>query len=254
MPEQIERAELYVVKLPLVSPFAASYGEVTHRESLILRLVSGGVSGWGECSAFRDPFYSYETIDTSLHIAVTYLIPLVLRSGLIPVEELMDKFGPIRGHHMSRAMVENAFLDLHSRIKEVPLYQLIENRFSRIEPSVVSDIDEFKRGLIDNVIEHCPYEMDNDIIDVMIQFAFENFQVSLSDCGTWAGRGEMALITNHLRVNIYSYGDDRGKAYLIDMYKIMTNDRWSVIRIFNIKQIHYEPIGRLLNGKYYFTT
>ena len=43
----------------------------------------------------------------------------------------------------------------------------LENRFSRIEPSVVSDIDEFKRGLIDNVIEHCPYEMDNDIIDVM---------------------------------------------------------------------------------------
>ena len=54
---RLEQVELRRVQLPLVSPFRASIGTLTHRDVLLVHVVADGVDGWGECTAFGEPFY-----------------------------------------------------------------------------------------------------------------------------------------------------------------------------------------------------
>ncbi len=133
---RIEKAELYVIKLPLVSPFSTAYGVVKERESLLLKLTSDGCSGWGECVAFRDPWYNYETIDTSLHIVTKYLIPGLFQIDNMTVDQFPDLFKWIKGHNMSKAMVENALLDLYARKNSVPLYDILGGTKKKIRSGI----------------------------------------------------------------------------------------------------------------------
>ncbi|MCK5003629.1 MAG: o-succinylbenzoate synthase [Candidatus Aminicenantes bacterium] len=148
---QIDKAELYIVKLPLVTPFMTSYGVIKSRESLLLKLTSNGHSGWSECASFRDPWYHYETIDTSLHIAVKYLIPLLLKAIDIKADMITDLFAGIKGHNMSKAMIENAVLDLYARKIGKPLYEILGGKKKRIRSGISLGISEDVNNLIDQI-------------------------------------------------------------------------------------------------------
>jgi len=147
----IDKAELFIVKLPLVSPFVTSYGSVSHRESLLLKLTSGKLSGWGECAAFRDPDYYHETIDTSLHIAAGYLIPRLLKASGITPSTMSGLFTGIRGHHMPKAMIENAVFDLAARMAGVPLFKLLGGRGKRIRSGISLGIPPDIDTLLDQI-------------------------------------------------------------------------------------------------------
>ena len=147
---KIDKAELYIVKLPLVSPFITGYGVTKNRESLLLKLTSDGYTGWGECASFRDPWYHYETIDTSLYITKNYLLPVLFKTDDLRPEFIYDLFSGVKGHNMSKAMVENAVLDLYARKKSVPLYELLGGRRKKIKSGISLGISDD----IDTLLEH----------------------------------------------------------------------------------------------------
>ncbi|MEN8223030.1 MAG: o-succinylbenzoate synthase [Acidobacteriota bacterium] len=148
---KIDKAELFVVKIPLVSPFVTGSGTVEYRESLLLKLTSGEFYGWGECAAFRDPWYHYETIDTSLHIAETYLLPKLLRSsGLIP-EMIPELYSWISGHNMSKAMIENSIIDLYAKKNDVPVFHILGGTRKRIRSGISLGITKDIDTLLGNI-------------------------------------------------------------------------------------------------------
>ncbi len=129
----IDSIELYIVKLPLIRPFETSFSVQTHREAMLLRLTAGDTAAWGECVAGADPYYSYETNETAMHIIKGYLAPLLLQQKEeLTVEGLMDSYARVRGHNMAKAAVENALLNLLALLNEVPLYQLIGGENGKI--------------------------------------------------------------------------------------------------------------------------
>ena len=75
---KIERIALYHVSMPLVSPFETSFGRSERRECILLEAFAGGLVGWGECVADRDPGYAYETTGTAWHILQEFMPPAVL--------------------------------------------------------------------------------------------------------------------------------------------------------------------------------
>jgi O-succinylbenzoate synthase len=119
----LDRIELITVRLPFVSPFGTSVHTWTCKEALLLRIDSGGVSGWGECVADPDPYYAYETTTTAAHIIRDFLLPSV-RPGLT-IGELEAAFRRVRGHGMAKATIENALLDLAAKRDGVPLHELL---------------------------------------------------------------------------------------------------------------------------------
>ena len=79
--KQVDAVEMFIVKLPLVSPFETSFSVQTHREALLLKFTSNGVNGWGECVTSPDPYYSYETNATAVHIIKDFLVPILMQIG-----------------------------------------------------------------------------------------------------------------------------------------------------------------------------
>jgi O-succinylbenzoate synthase len=128
--KNIDRIDLIIVKLPFVKPFATSTYTWNVKEALLVKISAGDFTGWGECVADPDPFYSPETTVSAHHIIRDFLIPNI-ESG-ITLTEIEKRFRKVRGNGMAKAAVENALIDLLARENEVPLHQFLGFRARKI--------------------------------------------------------------------------------------------------------------------------
>jgi O-succinylbenzoate synthase len=122
-PGKIDRVDFVVVRLPFVSPFGTSVQTWTHKEALLLRIESDGITAWGECVADPDPFYLPETTHTARHIIKDFLLPLLQPGDTLA--EIESRFRHVRGHMMAKATVENALISLIAYRKGVPLHEVL---------------------------------------------------------------------------------------------------------------------------------
>jgi len=127
---KLDHVDLVTVKLPFVAPFGTSVYTWTHKEALLMRLESAGVTAWSECVSDPDPFYFYETNGTARHIIKNFLLPLV-EPG-IALGELEGRFRHVRGHGMAKATIENGLLNLIAVQKGQPLHELMGRPAKRI--------------------------------------------------------------------------------------------------------------------------
>lgn len=135
LPGKIEGIYLYVIDVPFRKPFSTSSYTWSSKKALLVQVVADGVSGWGECVADPDPFYSPETITSARYIITEYILPYIKPGMSIgEFEALLNK---IRGNRMARAAVENALLDLCARLAEKPLYAFL-GLIGRPVPSGIS--------------------------------------------------------------------------------------------------------------------
>ena len=121
----IEKVELRTVRMPLNEPFETSFGRIDSRLILLVAVNGGGETGWGEVVAAEEPFYSYETVGTAVHVLRDYLAPAILGEPLRDISDLARRLAPFRGHNMAKAGLELAFMDLFARLKCQSLSHLI---------------------------------------------------------------------------------------------------------------------------------
>lgn len=145
----IDHIDLVTVKLPFVAPFGTSVYVWTHKEALLMRLQSEGLTVWSECVADPDPFYFYETTRTARHIIKDFLLPLV-EPGL-SLAELESRFGHVRGHGMAKATIENGLLILMSLRRGVPLHQFLGFSAKRIPSGLSIGLKDSPAALLEAV-------------------------------------------------------------------------------------------------------
>ena len=145
----IERIDLLLVRLPFVAPFSISSATWTCKETFLLRVEGGGVTGWGECVADPDPFYASETTTSVRHIVMEFLLPLV-EPGLT-FGELDTRFAHVRGNRMAKATVENALVDLAAKAKGVPLHEILGGPRKRIPSGISLGLQETPADLVKEV-------------------------------------------------------------------------------------------------------
>ena len=61
------------MKLPLVHFFETSFGRIDDKHFILVRVDGGGATGYGECVAEQDPYYSAETNETVWHIIADFI-------------------------------------------------------------------------------------------------------------------------------------------------------------------------------------
>ena len=122
---RIRRVTLRLVRLPLVRSFETSFGTMAARTFVLVALESDGATGWGECVADADPFYSAETSTTAWHVLEQYLVPAVLGRAFAHPRDLPAAWPPVRGHAMAKAALEMAAWDLHAREIAAPLCNVL---------------------------------------------------------------------------------------------------------------------------------
>jgi len=142
---------MFIVRLPLVSSFETSFSVQTNREALLLKMASDDVCGWGECVTSPDPYYCYETNATASHIIQDFLIPVLTAMNDFTVETVLKNFEQIRGHHMAKAAVENALLDITAKKHDIPLFELLGGASKKIMSGISIGIQERIDDLFESI-------------------------------------------------------------------------------------------------------
>ena len=130
------------MRLPLVHFFETSFGRVHDKHFILVRLDGGGASGFGECVADQDPYYSSETNDTAWHIIESFVAPRVLDVEFAHPRDVFPALKAIRGHNMAKAAVEMAAWDLYARQAGVPLHRVLGGTRDRIASGVSIGIQD----------------------------------------------------------------------------------------------------------------
>jgi O-succinylbenzoate synthase len=113
------------LRMPLVAPFATSFGQTTDRECILISIQSEGLTGYGECVADRDPGYSYETVGTAWHILKDFIAPLLLGQNVNSADDFQSRVEHIRGHHLAKAGAEMAIWDLRGKLENRSLRDIL---------------------------------------------------------------------------------------------------------------------------------
>lgn len=139
---QIVKATLYVTEMPLLSPFAASYGTYTKRESIVVELEDeDGRTGFGEVVAFSEPWYTEETVKTALHMLEVFLLPALLQHEIQHPSDLTHIFSHVKRNRMAKAGAEGAVWDLYAQREKKSLAAVLGGIQEQIEVGVVIGLD-----------------------------------------------------------------------------------------------------------------
>ena len=122
---KIEQIRLRQIEMPLLNFFETSFGRTYSRTMVLVEVVSGGVSGWGEVTAGENPFYNEEWTTSAWEIVKHYAAPRILGRELESAEDVNPLLQHIRGHRMARGGMEVAVWDLEARLNNRPLWQQI---------------------------------------------------------------------------------------------------------------------------------
>ena len=111
--------------IELVTAFETSMDRVTSRRILIVEANVDGTTGWGECTAGENPFYSPEDTETAWHILASYLWPMLKGKEFASAADIWPLLAQVRGHNMAKAAVETAIWDADAKLKNIPLWKLL---------------------------------------------------------------------------------------------------------------------------------
>ncbi len=140
----INRIELYHVAMPLISPWRTAYGEDAVVESVLVKMVSGDLIGWGESSPLGTPTYSPEWAAGAFQVARRWLGPALVKRDLGSGAQLQKLLAPVKGNPFAKAGFDLAWWDLHARLQGQPLFSVLGG----IKPTVTVGADF---GIMDSV-------------------------------------------------------------------------------------------------------
>jgi O-succinylbenzoate synthase len=148
---RIEQIDLKIVRLPLVRPFQTSSSRKVHLDHILVRVLAGGVAGWGECASPSDPYYCPETTETCWHILKDFLAPLVLGRDWSNIDELVQLYRLVKGNKFAQAGLEMACWDALARSQGQPLRSLLGGRRAEILSGVSLGIENQIEPFLDQI-------------------------------------------------------------------------------------------------------
>ena len=148
---KLERIELFLIRLPLLSPYETSGSRETHQTRVIARVEAEGIVAWGESVAPETPWYSGETPETVWWLLDEIAIPRLLATDLAGPNDTSTTLGWIRDHRMAKATLEMAIWDLFAKKANVPLSKLLGGTRDRILCGVAIGIQPSIDALLEKI-------------------------------------------------------------------------------------------------------
>lgn len=122
----IERIEVFLVRVPLKTPFISATAPITYIDTVLVRLESNGVSGWGEVFPGNEPLLTDAwSLATFICIKDSLIPRLPVGRSVDSGDALTKLFEPIKGNRHAKAVIDFAWWDLHAKLKGIPLHKAI---------------------------------------------------------------------------------------------------------------------------------
>ncbi|NJN18778.1 MAG: o-succinylbenzoate synthase [Oscillochloris sp.] len=139
---RIERAELFIVRLPMIRSFATSSSRKAEQAHVLVKLYADGLVGWGESPSPIDPYYCEETTETCWHVLKDFLLPLTIGKEWQDSAELARSYARLKRHGFAKAGLEIAAWDLLAHAANQPLHALLGATRRAISSGVSLGIEE----------------------------------------------------------------------------------------------------------------
>ncbi len=150
---KIDSINLFLTRMQLRNPFRTSFGVEQDATILLVSLKTGDKTGWGECVAREGPWYSGETINSSVHLITNYIGPWLMKTDLEHPNEFPNLVKPIRGNQMSKACVEDALWDLYGKLTNKSISELIGGEKIKIPAGISLGIQDDTTTLVKKIEE-----------------------------------------------------------------------------------------------------
>ena len=138
----IKQIDIFLMEMKMITPFSTSFGTVQNKNFYIVKVTDeSGIIGWGEGVAFEAPWYTEETVETSLHILEKFLIPIILCRSIEHPSEVDGLFQSIRRNQMAKASIEGAIWDVYAKLQNKPLAHVIGGTQSTIDVGISIGIE-----------------------------------------------------------------------------------------------------------------
>lgn len=123
---KIKKITLFKVEIPMVTSFTTSFGTITRKPTIIVKIETDeGLIGYGESAALPFPFYKPETTDICMLVLKNYIAPLVLNQEFSMIKELMNLLKPIKKNNFAKTGIETAVWMALSIKENLPLSKLL---------------------------------------------------------------------------------------------------------------------------------
>lgn len=121
---RIDTIELFRLNIPLRSPRWGVEGPQTQLDTVLLRLESGGVSGWSEAAPGATPVTTAEWSGGVFACAEQYLAPKLLHQSA-DAATIREQCSKLRGNSYAKSLFDLAWWDLSARQRGKPLPELL---------------------------------------------------------------------------------------------------------------------------------
>lgn len=210
----ISAVKLHVVKMPLKLPFQTHLGSVREREGIIVEVIdSDGQSGFGEGVAFSTPWYTEETVKTSLHLLSDILIPMLQKKQINHPDEVSVLFSSVRRNNMAKAGLEMAIWDLYAKQVNKSLSSILGGTREKVASGVVIATDS-----LDNALRQ---------IELFLEEGYQRFKVKINPKQDYSFLREIRRIYPYLPLMA-----DANSAYtLADKERLKALDDFNLLMI-----------------------
>lgn len=145
---RIDGLSVFHVAMPLIDPWKTSFGEMTSVDSVLVRLTSGGVSGWGEAAPYSMPQFCPEWAAGCFRLISNIFRPMLLGQDLASGEDLQARLRPFKGNQFAKAAIDLAWWDLATRSQGRPLWRAIGGTDPSIEVGADIPVQPERAGLL----------------------------------------------------------------------------------------------------------
>jgi O-succinylbenzoate synthase len=143
--------------MPLKTIFRISSGSQKFIDSVLVKIESKGLEGWGEAPSFTYPIYHYETAKTIMHIIKDYLSEMIIGKE-VDIHKTVLEMESIRGHNFAKAAVEEALWDLTAKFFGLPLYKMLGGCRKDVPINaaigIQESVDDLLRKVADDLDRH----------------------------------------------------------------------------------------------------
>ena len=140
---KLSKITLHYIQMELKNPFTNSFSTVKNRRLIVIEaLTEDGMTGWGECVAFEQPWYTEETIHTCSHILKNVLIPSIIGQHIQHPSDLASFFAPVRRNPMAKSALEGAVWDLYAKERGLPLARALGGKRKQVEAGISIGLKE----------------------------------------------------------------------------------------------------------------
>lgn len=214
----INQVEVREVNIPYAIPFQISGGIAYSRKSLIIKLKSEDVYGYGESAPFELPFYSSETISTVKVILEECLIPKIVGKEIKSIEDFNNLINlGVRGNNFAKAGLETAYWDLVARENKCSIRDLMLVKLKQYGTS--EDYLKYKEYILSGVSVGIPEDEKLSTLEKWIEsYLRDGYQrIKLKIRPGWDVE-PLKLAKSMLPKNVYFWPDANG-SYQIDEHR-----------------------------------